>query len=88
MTDLSDDALRSLLHAAAASFMVADPGLSPAAAMARSCALAVLVYDQLTVEAALRTAARKASVPDALAQIVAAGGGASAALTPSDLKPS
>lgn len=84
MTDLSADDLLTLLHSHSAAFMAADPSLSAAAAMDRSCHLAVLIYDQVKVEAALRVAATKVGAADTLARIVGTTGGASAALTPSD----
>lgn len=82
MIDMSSDDLLPLLHAHAAAFMAADPELAPGVALAKSCALAVLVYDQLKMEEALREAAQNLGIPDTLAQIVGESGGATAALTP------
>ena len=84
MTDLTSDELLPLLHAHAATFMASDPNLSTEAAVARSCALAVVIYHLVSIEAALRAAAQCTGVPDTLARIVAdEGGGATAALTSS-----
>lgn len=84
MTDLTSDKLLPLLHTHAATFMASDPDLSTEAAVARSCALAVVIYDLVAIEAALRAAAQRTGVPDTLARIVGGeGGGATAALTPS-----
>lgn len=83
MTDLTPDKLLPLLHAHAAAFMASDPNLSTEAAVARSCALAVVIYDLVSIEAALRAAAQRNGVPDTLALIVGnQSGGATAALTP------
>ena len=78
---MSSDDLLGILHAHAAAFMAADLTLSAEAALAKSCALAVLIYDELKMEDALRTAAQNLDIPDTLARIVGERGGASAALS-------
>ena len=87
MTDTSLSAeipvkdLIGVLHAQAHALMLARPDLKPAAALAEVAALAVLVYDAMELEAALRKAAAQQGVSDALARLVHPAGGATSALT-------
>lgn len=73
--------LVAILHAQAHALMLARPGLKPEAALAEVAALAVLVYDAMKLEAALRAAAAKQDVSGALADLVRPAGGATSALT-------
>ena len=73
--------LVAVLHAQAHALMLARPDMRPEAALAEVAALAVLVYDAVTLEAALRAAAAEQGVSDDLARLVRSIGGATSALT-------
>ena len=79
--EISAKSLVEILHAQAHALMIARPGMKPPAALAEVAALAVLVYDMMTLEAALRTAAAEQGIPEALADLVRPAGGATSALS-------
>ena len=72
--------LTDLIHAHAASMMVADIRLKPAQAIRRAADLATLTYNQMHLTRVLRDAAASYKVPGLLADLVAPRGGASLAL--------